>query len=323
MLKLKNILLEQSDNLSIIEKAIINKLPLTINYGSESTDVLNGIRIVTYPIVLGTHITSGNLVFWAYVTKGVSLRGIPNWKMFRVDRVLDAYIDANAKPFKLESLPNYEKYKAPEKMNTLGQVFVYSPVEDEETITPEEPTAEPIKQKEPITPKEPAKPEELTKPEEPTTPEEPEKIPTEPLPTTKDVIIKPEEPDNKKIIEPIIDKEIEGPTVNPETEPLNLEKEIEDVLNKSHKIINNKKFISNNDFKNLQISVYSKLENEWKNYQRQIGKNAKPGEGTRNRLVYLANKQILDKLKSTNTTIDAKGILSEMYEIIRRFKLLI
>lgn len=313
MLKLKQILLEQSDTLSIIKQAIINKLPLTIYYASDSNDVLDGERIETEPIILGTHSQSGNLVFWAYVTKGVSLRGIPNWKMFRVDRVKRANIDPNSEPFDLDSLPDYDKYKSPNNLETIDNVLVYSPYTEKGKPIEKQPT-----QKEPI-----EKPSVQEPPVEKPSPE----IPTEPLPTEKDVILKPktDEPEieNKKILEPIQNKQTNEPLVNPEVQPLNLEKEIEDVINKTHKIVNNKKFISNLDFKNLQNTVYSKLENEWKEYQRKVGKNTKPGEGTRNRLIYFANKQILDKLKSTNTTIDDKNTLNEIYQIIKRFKLLI
>ena len=62
---------------------------------------------------MGTHGKSGNLVIWAFVFKGVSKKGIPDWKMFRVDRIVSAKLNFDVDKFKLRSMPGYIRGKAP------------------------------------------------------------------------------------------------------------------------------------------------------------------------------------------------------------------
>lgn len=153
------LLLEQEDNISVLSKAIGERLPVTIYYSGPPEEVRSGQRMDIEPIVMGDNAKSGNLVIWAYVFKGVSKRGLPGWKMFRVDRIKSATINDGAKRFKLGDLPGYVKGKAPTMMKSLSKVRAFSPywfTDDEEytpTPPPEEVPAEPE-----VAPAEPTEP---------------------------------------------------------------------------------------------------------------------------------------------------------------------
>lgn len=129
-----NLLLEQDSKLEVIRKAIGERIPMSIYYRGPADEVREGQRIDIEPIVMGKHAKSGNLVIWAYVFKGVSKKGLPDWKMFRVDRINSAKLNFNVKNFKLEGLPGYQKGKAPSMMKSLSSVEIFSPYwfEDDE-----------------------------------------------------------------------------------------------------------------------------------------------------------------------------------------------
>jgi len=164
----KHLLLEQNTTMDVIRKGIGERTPISIYYRGPEDEVREGQRNDIEPIVLGKHVKSGNLVIWAYVFKGVSKRGLPGWKMFRVDRIVSAKPDPNGKKFKLGELPGYVKGKAPSMMKSLSSVEIFSPYwfDDNEqyvaTPPPEEipePVAqqpEPVAQQpEPVVPAEP------------------------------------------------------------------------------------------------------------------------------------------------------------------------
>jgi hypothetical protein len=163
-----DLLLEQDTKLEIIRKAIEEKIPMSIYYRGPSDEVREGQRIDIEPIVLGKHAKSGNLVLWAYVFKGISKRGLPGWKMFRVDRINSAKLNFNVKNFKLDVLPGYEKGKAPNAMKSLSSVDVFSPYwfRDDERLAAE-PEHIPIERPE-IEPEEPIVPPEERPIEKPT-----------------------------------------------------------------------------------------------------------------------------------------------------------
>lgn len=122
------LLLEQENTLEVLTKAITERLPISIYYSGPADEVRSGQRNDIEPIVLGKNAKSGNLVIWAYVFKGTSKSGLPGWKMFRVDRIKSAkYNNLGATNFELENLPGYEKGKAPNAMQSLSSVEVYSP----------------------------------------------------------------------------------------------------------------------------------------------------------------------------------------------------
>lgn len=165
-----DLLLEQDSKLEIIRKSIGERIPMSIYYRGPSDEVREGQRIDIEPIVLGKNAKSGNLVIWAYVFKGISKRGLPGWKMFRVDRINSAKLNFNVKPFKLGSLPEYERGKAPSAMKSLSSVEIFSPYwfEDDERFTAEPKPLPPLK------PKPAARPEPETEPTAPPTIEKPE-----------------------------------------------------------------------------------------------------------------------------------------------------
>lgn len=147
-MKILGLLLEEDNKLEVIRKAILEKLPLTIQYAGPPDEVRNGLRIDILPIVLGNNIKSGNPVIWAYVFKGVSKKGIPNWKMFRIDRIQSARINQSLSSFNLDDIPGYIQGKAPSVMASLSSVDIFSPYwkEDEQppiTLPTIEPTPEP------------------------------------------------------------------------------------------------------------------------------------------------------------------------------------
>ena len=133
-MKFVTLLLEEDNKLDILRKSISDRLPITIQYGGPAGEVKPGLRIDILPVVLGEHAKSGNMVIWAYVFKGVSKKGLPNWKMFRVDRIVSANINPKLTSFKLSDIPGYQKGKSPSMMKSLSHVDIFSPywIEDGE-----------------------------------------------------------------------------------------------------------------------------------------------------------------------------------------------
>ncbi len=157
------LLLEQDSKIDIIRQSILERIPMSIYYRGPANEVREGQRIDIEPVVLGKHIRTGNLVIWAFVFKGISKKGLPGWKMFRVDRIVSAKLNFNVKNFDLDILPGYQKGKAPNAMKSLSSVDIYSPYwykegekieipptpEQPERTEPEPPTTEipPIEQR--------------------------------------------------------------------------------------------------------------------------------------------------------------------------------
>jgi len=148
-----NLLLEQDSKLETIRKAIGERIPMSIYYSGPANEVREGQRIDIEPIVLGKHAKSGNLVMWAFVFKGISKKGLPGWKMFRVDRIKSAKLNFDVSNFKLKDLPGYQKNKAPSAMKSLSSVEIFSPYwfEDNEryksmpkNLPPEYPEVKPV-----------------------------------------------------------------------------------------------------------------------------------------------------------------------------------
>lgn len=136
---LHTILLEQDSIMSTLSKSIGERTPMSIYYQGPSDEVRSGQRLDIEPIVMGKNAKSGNLVIWAYVFKGVSKRGLPGWKMFRVDRINSAKLNPSGNRFKLDDLPGYVKGKAPGMMKSLSSVSIFSPYwfDDEEKYEPQ------------------------------------------------------------------------------------------------------------------------------------------------------------------------------------------
>jgi MoaA/NifB/PqqE/SkfB family radical SAM enzyme len=269
-----NLLLEQDSKLTTLSKSITDRIPVTIDYHGPEDEVLSGQRIDIEPIVLGKNIKSGNLVIWAYVFSGVSKKGLPGWKMFRVDRISSVSFNENREKFDLESLPDYEKGKAPNAMKSLSSVDAYSPYWfGDETPAPSQTQYAGSKPKITIIPK---NKENVAQNEPQYSSEVPNNEPQQTSPEPQ-------------------------PEPNTENTPSSSEFSSDTLSDLSSKIIDTdgQKTINQNDY-NLSLNdLYYKKEGEWRSYQRQISGNLRPGEGTRQRFRD-ESKTELDNLLSTN-----------------------
>ena len=89
MLNLYEILkevLNESVSSDSVNDAINNKYRILINYDDEANHA-TGTRLVE-PYVLG-YTKAGNLAFRGYQYEGDTVRGVPKWKLFRLDRVIN------------------------------------------------------------------------------------------------------------------------------------------------------------------------------------------------------------------------------------------
>lgn len=291
---LKNLLLEQKSVISDIRKAITEKLPLSIYYSGPPEEVKSGQRLDILPIVLGNHISSGNLVIWAFVWKGVSKKGLPNWKMFRVDRIKSAKINPRLTSFNLEDIPQYVKGKAPSMMKSLGNVMLYSPYVDTKAAPsfqqkPEEPVQPTV-----APPQAPIQPEMLP----PQAPPPPEETP-------------PQEPN-----------------IQPEPGPAELPKltqvdpNIYNSIKTKIRDFNGQRVLSSADYESAVQDLYRQKEGQWKNYQRMVSANTRTGQGTRQKFMGMAKKELDNLLLKDRVTISDET-QENLAEVLKRFKALI
>ena len=273
----KSLFLEQQDDskLTLLRKSITERLPITINYKGPADEVVSGQRFDIEPIVLGKNAKSGNLVIWAYVFKGVSKKGLPGWKMFRVDRIENVKINLGINPFKLTDLPGYQKGKAPNAMKSLSSVDIFSPYWFEEY---------------------------KNKPQGPNQPPPPQ-------PKKINKILPPQPQDNE-------------PIQNPEMDFKKYDIDAFNILKSKVKNINGERVISSLDFEDAVRDLYRKKEDDWKNYQRMITGNVRPGEGTRKRFDN-TSKEELGKLLIKNNIKITNNLQEPLSEMIIRIKSLI
>jgi len=294
----KLLLNEQDDTKTLlIRNAISERKPITIDYRSDDDEVLNGLRYDIEPVVLGTNAKSGNKVFWAYVFKGTSKKGLPGWKMFRLDRVKEVKTKPGLNPFKLTDLPDYQKGKAPNAMKSLSQVDIFSPYwfEDDPRFKKDQPT-------------QPAPP-------------QPKKIVPKTTPTAKPQPQPTPTPQPEPSVQP--DKPIEKPEPN---EP-KYGQEVYNTLKSKIKDVNGEKVLSRQDYESAVKDLYNKKEGEWKNYQRQISGNERPGEGTRQRFDKSSRAELDALISQDNVKLNDENQTNptpeNLSETIRRFKILI
>jgi hypothetical protein len=69
------------------------------------------------------------------------------------------------------------------------------------------------------------------------------------------------------------------------------------------KEIDGKKTITTQEYENAVKDLYKRKETEWKDTQRELGKNLLPGEGTRKRFELDSNKELSDLLKNNNIVV--------------------
>jgi hypothetical protein len=285
----EELLLEQDAKLLLLRNAISERTPITIDYRSEDDEVLNGVRYDIEPVVLGTHAKSGNLVFWAYVFKGTSKKGLPGWKMFRVDRVNQIKTKPGLNPFKLTDLPGYQKGKAPNAMKSLSKVEIFSPYwfEDDVRFKKDQPT-QPAPPKPKTTTPTPAQP--SPQPQPKPTPE-PEKVEPQDIPTSE-------------------------PQKNYGPEVLNnLKGKVKD--------IDGQKVVNKQDYETAVKDLYNRKEGDWKNYQRQVAGNDRPGEGTRARFDKESRTELDTLLNKDNIKVQDENQPENLSETIKRIKTLI
>ena len=285
----EELLLEQDAKLLLLRNAISERTPITIDYRSEDDEVLNGVRYDIEPVVLGTHAKSGNLVFWAYVFKGTSKKGLPGWKMFRVDRVNQIKTKPGLNPFKLTDLPGYQKGKAPNAMKSLSKVEIFSPYwfEDDARFKKDQPT-QPVPPKPKTTAPTPAQP--SPQPQPKPTPE-PEKVEPQDIPTSE-------------------------PQKNYGPEVLNnLKGKVKD--------IDGQKVVNKQDYETAVKDLYNRKEGDWKNYQRQVAGNDRPGEGTRARFDKESRTELDTLLNKDNIKVQDENQPENLSETIKRIKTLI
>lgn len=286
----EELLLEQDAKLLLLRNAISERKPITIDYRGPSDEVASGVRYDIEPVVLGTHAKSGNLVFWAYVFKGTSKKGLPGWKMFRVDRVNQIKTKPGLNPFKLTDLPDYQKGKAPNAMKSLSKVEIFSPYwfEDDVRFKKDQPT-------------QPAPP----KPKQP--------VVTKPTPT-------PDKPVQQPTPEP--EKVEPQPVSSPEPQK-NYGPEVLNTLKSKVQDVNGQKVINRQDYETAVKDLYNKKEGEWKNYQRQVAGNDRAGEGTRARFDKESRTELDTLLNKDNIKVQDENQPENLSETIKRIKTLI
>lgn len=104
MLNLYEILqkvLNESVSQNSVDDAINNKYRVLINYDDEQNHAV-GVRLIE-PYALG-YTKAGNLALRAYQYNGDTVRGIPKWKLFRLDRLI-SWKPTNQK-FNVEPMKN-------------------------------------------------------------------------------------------------------------------------------------------------------------------------------------------------------------------------
>lgn len=285
----EELLLEQDAKLLLLRNAISERTPITIDYRGPSDEVASGVRYDIEPVVLGTHAKSGNLVFWAYVFKGTSKKGLPGWKMFRVDRVNQIKTKPGLNPFKLTDLPDYQKGKAPNAMKSLSKVEIFSPYwfEDDARFKKDQPT-------------QPAPPKPKT-----TTPTTAQPSPQpQPKPTPEPEKVEPQD----------------IPTSEPQK---NYGPEVLNNLKSKVKDIDGQKVVNKQDYEIAVKDLYNRKEGDWKNYQRQVAGNDRAGEGTRARFDKESRTELDTLLNKDNIKVQDENQPENLSETINRIKTLI
>lgn len=285
----EELLLEQDAKLLLLRNAISERTPITIDYRGPSDEVASGVRYDIEPVVLGTHAKSGNLVFWAYVFKGTSKKGLPGWKMFRVDRVNQIKTKPGLNPFKLTDLPDYQKGKAPNAMKSLSKVEIFSPYwfEDDARFKKDQPT-------------QPAPPKPKTT------------VPTPPQPSPQ--------PQPKPTPEPEKVEPQDIPTSEPQK---NYGPEVLNNLKSKVKDIDGQKVVNKQDYETAVKDLYNRKEGDWKNYQRQVAGNDRAGEGTRARFDKESRTELDTLLNKDNIKVQDENQPENLSETIKRIKTLI
>jgi hypothetical protein len=275
--------------------AITNRNPITFYYtgprekGKDS--VLSGTRVRAEAVALGLS-KKGNLIVRAHVEPpSVSKKGFnkTKWRTFLVNRMSNITVITDEQ-FN-EKRPGY---KEGEESKNGPMVVTY--------VTTNWTDTTPVK-------KEVPKPEEKPK----------EKPKTLPQP-------KPEE---KPSAEPETlpqPKPEETPSQTPEYEPKDFSKEIFNNISSNIKTIDDKKYITTQEYQVAYNNLYKLKEKDWVEKQKQIGGNTNPGSGTRKRFNVSSNYELSNILsKNGVTVVDNLPVTKDennLQESLRRIKTL-
>lgn len=300
MFTLLQILLEQNlpSNLkgkktqSLVD-AITNRHPVTFYYTGPRTPekdrVKPGTRIRAEVVAMGLS-KKGNPIIRAFVQEpSTSKTGFAenNWRTFIINRMSNITV-LNDETFD-NKRPGYKDGEE-SKSGPMAVTYVTSDWKSipEPTITQKpEPTVAPQTQQ----------PEPKPEPE-PTA--EPSDIDTDELPQPK-----------------VLDK----PDPTPEVEKIDFTKDVFNQLQTKIKDVNGSKTITKQDYLDSVNDLYKRKEGEWIKKQKEIGKNLKPGTGTRKRFEYTSNLELSNILKNNNIKI-SDNIQQPIQESINRIKTL-
>ena len=90
----------------------------------------------------------------------------------------------------------------------------------------------------------------------------------------------------------------------PPAAPVQQKNHVEDVYKTIQpKDIDGKKIVTTQDYQKAVNDLYNRKLNDWKTSQRQIGKNDRPGEGTRKRFELDSNKELSNLLNKNNIVV--------------------
>lgn len=277
--------------------AITNRHPVTFYYTGprkpEKDRVKPGTRIRAEIVALGLS-KKGNLIVRAYIQEpSVSKTGLANnkWRTFIVNRMsnitvlTDETFDAKR--------PGYKDGEE-SKSGPMAVTYVTS-----DWVT----TPEPPKQQEPKTT--PSKP--VQQPE-PKPDAEPQPEPTDVEPTDIET--------GDELPQPKVD---DKPDPTPEVEKIDFVKDVFTQLQNNIQDVNGTKTITKQDYTNSVNDLYKRKEREWIKKQKEIGKNIKPGTGTRKRFEYTSNLELSNILKNNNIKI-SDNVQQTLQEAIKRIK---
>lgn len=126
---------------------------------------------------------------------------------------------------------------------------------------------------------------------------------------TKTPDVKPKEvppPSTPKPVEKSVKEPLPQPKVDdkPSATPLQQKDNVGDVFKTlKPNEVNGEKIITTQDYQQAVNNLYKKKEEEWKNSQKELGKNTYPGEGTRKRFEMDSNKELSNILKQNNINV--------------------
>jgi hypothetical protein len=274
-------ILKTSKN-KILVNAIVNRHPITFWYSGPRKTVKSGRRINGEPVALGLS-KKGNLLIRTYVQPpSVSKKGFEEhgWRTFMVSRMSMIEVDKET-TFDIKR----DKYKEGND-DSFSVTYVTSDWNKGKST-----------EQLPVEPTEPIQPEPQERPEVPQD--------TEPEPTQPEPQDRPEVPQQIK------------PPVNPNEYENN---HIQDIYSNSlqNKIQDNdgQKTINPVDYESAVRQLYDMKRNDWISYQKEIGGNTSPGEGTRKRLERDSRIEMDNKLRDENVTVTD----NQLQENIRRIK---